>query len=63
MNDFQTRDTFEIAGIPCSDGVAEFERTTSDDEIGHRNSDSSRGLSALTALISAVDSVTGWIGR
>src|ERR1700683_1093833 len=44
MNEIQTRDAAKIADVARSDGIAEFERAGSDDEIGHWNSDSFCGL-------------------
>src|SRR5580658_6751383 len=44
MNDVQAGDAAKITDVARSNGVAEFERASSDDEIGHRNSDSLCGL-------------------
>ena len=44
VNEIQARDAAEIADVACSNGVAEFERAGSDDEIGHWNRDPVCGL-------------------
>jgi len=44
MNEIQARYASKIADIPCSNGVAKFERASTDNEIGHWNCDSFRGL-------------------
>jgi hypothetical protein len=50
----------EVANVAGADRVAQFQRTSSDDEIGQRKSDPFAGLlSTDPPIISPVDSVTG----